>query len=197
MLLAGLAGLAAGVLAVGGAWLLSGPGGVDTRAVTLPEKAGEYVPIEQTDLHVKSELGKRSAERFRKQNERSSQQLSASHGGAGAAVRVYSDQEMEKLFTVLVYRVKSAHPRYVPHAEPADLGLAKAPQSAEEFGEVSCEVRNDPTPQGKTPAPDSVHTVSCSRTSDALTVEIQPNGQAGLEPQQVAALVDEVWKTVS
>lgn len=197
LLLAGLSGLVVGVLVVGGVWLLSGRDGVDTRAVTAPEKLGDYVLIDQTELHSRSPLGKRSAERFRAQNEGSSQLLSKSYGEAGAIVRVYSDQAMDKQFTVLVFRAKSAHPRYVPHVEPADLGLAKATYSAEEFGEVSCEVRNDPTPQGQTPAPDSAHTISCSRTNDALTVEIQPNGQAGLDPQHVAALVDEVWEAVS
>jgi hypothetical protein len=195
LILAGLVGLAVGVLAIGGVWLFTGTGTtVDKRPITAPPKVGEYVPFDQTKLNTTARP--EILARMKQQNERSSQRLSEDYGGAGAAVLLYSDQELQQQLTVMIYRAPSAHPLYVPYEDEAFIGLARPSRSAEEYGEVSCAVANDPTPAGQTPPPGSMHVNTCTRTSGQLTVEIRPNGPLADQPAKVAKLVDEVWAAV-
>jgi hypothetical protein len=199
LVVAGLVGLAVGTLVVGGAWLLSGSGSSassDSQPITMPDRIGEFVPFDQVELN-KSERAASSVTRIRSWNEQSSQRLSQSYGGTAAVVRLYADQALEDQLTVMVYRARSPYPQYVPYEDPAAMGLARPMNELQEFGDVSCSIRNDTTLAGGTPGPDSAHPVSCSRTNNALTVEIRPVGSAGQQPQQVAALVDEVWNAVS
>ncbi|TCO60464.1 hypothetical protein [Actinocrispum wychmicini] len=192
--LVGLAGLAVGALAVGAAWLVSGPDAVDRRPVRPPQRIGQYVPI-APGTSGSSGLPE-ALSQIKARNEHSSQLLSESHRGAGALVDLYVDQDIRQQLTVMIYRAPSPHPLYAPYEDAASQGLAKSSQTVEEFGQVSCVVHNDPTPAGQTPEPESAHAVTCSRTNATLTVEITPNGTATDVPSMVAALVDEAWSSV-
>jgi hypothetical protein len=194
---AGLAGLAVGALGVGGAWLASGSGAAtDTRAINAPDKVGKYILFDQVES-IKSPKAASLVTKVRSENEQSSRRLSQSFGGTAAVVQMYSDQELQQQLTLMIYRARSPHPQYVHYEDTQALGLARPYESEEEFGEVSCVVRNDITMAGTTPSPDSQHVTSCSRTGSALTVEIRPNVVLGNNPAEVAKLVDEVWNSVS
>lgn len=196
--MAGLVGLAVGALVVGGAWLVTGSSGsVDKLPIAAPERVGELVPFDQVERN-KSERAARTVTRIRSWDEQSSQRLSQSHDGTAALVRTYSDQELRQQVTVMIYRARSPHPQYVPYQDAKELSLAVPLDDLQQFGEVSCSVRNEPTPEGKSPGPKSAHTISCARTGDALTVELRPTGSdLAYEPRKVAGLVDELWNAVS
>jgi hypothetical protein len=194
--LVGLAGLVVGAVVVGGAWLVSGSGSTDTRAVKAPDAVGPFLPFDQIAVN-KSPQATRMVTRTLTTNDQNSQRLSQSHGGAGAVVRLYSDQDLQQQLTLMIYRAPSAHPQFVEYQDTKILGLARPTQEAQEFGEVSCVVRNDPTAAGDTPSSRSAHAVSCSRTSADLTVEILPGGDLVDQPRQIARMVDEVWNSVS
>ncbi len=197
LIVAGLAGLTIGVLAVGGAWLLSGSGTLtDSQPITAPDRIGAFVPFEQVELN-KSPRAANNVTRIQSWNEQSSQRLSRSHGGTAAVVRTYADETLKSQLTVMIFRASSPHPQYVPYEDPAELGVERPLNELQEFGQVSCSIRNNTTRAGKAPEPDSVNTISCARTGGALTVEIRPSGDVRHEPQQVAAMVDQVWDTVS
>jgi hypothetical protein len=72
-----------------------------------------------------------------------------------------------------------------------------AAEEVRDFGAVSCTVRNDTTVRGQTPAPDSAHTGSCSRTEGEMTVEIRPAGDIAHQPDRVADLVNQLWTTAT
>jgi hypothetical protein len=196
LVLAALAGLAVGALAIGGVWLGSGTGTpISKRPVVAPPKIGELVSIDR--LKLPDTVRPDAVARTKDANERSSQRLSEAHGGAGAVVQVYTDQDLGLQVTLMIYRAPSAHPLYVPFQDPQYIGMAKPSQTAEEFGEVSCVVRNDPTPAGQTPAPHSAHVDTCARTGALLTVEIHPVGDLADDPPRVAALVNSAWNAVA
>jgi hypothetical protein len=196
LVLAGLAGLAMGALAIGGVWLGSGTGTpISKQAIVAPKKIGELVSIDLVKLPASARPD--LVARVKDQNRRSSQRLSQAHGGAGALVQVYSDGTLGQQVTLMIYRAPSAHPLYVPYEDNSYLGLAKPSQSAEELGEVSCLVRNDPVPAGQAQPRGSEHVQMCSRTDSLLTVEIHPNGNLADSPLQVAALVNSAWNAVA
>jgi hypothetical protein len=193
----GLAGLAVGAVVVGGAWLLNGSGTpVDASQISAPGRIGEFVPFEEVELN-KSPRAASSVTRVQSWNEQSSRRLSRSHGGTAAVVRTYAERNLESQLTVMIYRARSSHPQYVPYEDPAELGLAAPLNELQEFGQVSCTIRNNSTRVGTTPDSRSANAVSCARTGDALTVEIRPSGDVRHQPRQVAEMVDEVWNAVS
>jgi hypothetical protein len=196
LILAGLAGLAVGVLAIGGVWLGSGTGTpISKQPVVAPPKMGELVSIDRIKLPATAPPD--AVARTKDTNARSSQRLSEAHGGAGAAVQIYVDQDLSLQVTLMIYRAPSAHPLYVPYQDPQYIGMAKPSQTAEEFGDVSCVVGNDLTPAGQTPSPHSAHVDTCTRTGALLTVEIHPVGDLADDPQHVAALVNSAWNAVA
>lgn len=196
LVVAGLAGLAVGVLAVGGAWLATANfPGVDTREITLPDRIGDYLPLDQVEPYKAPHAAEVTA-RFIEEWKKSSQRLSQSHGGAAAIVRVYSDQEAERQLEVRVFRARSPYPQYVPYVDATAIGMAEPTEVEAVYDQVSCKISNPPTPAGQTPPPDASRTVSCLRTSDTLTVEIIPGGQADERPRRVAAMVDQIWRAV-
>jgi hypothetical protein len=194
-ILYGLAGLAVGALAVGGAWLASGSGGQDSRPIAAPDKVGGLVPYDKVEVNQKP-MAKPVVDRTLKAMQESARRLSESHGGAGALYAQYADNKFEKQIVVMAYRDRSADPLFVPYVNPDDLGLAKPQQTVERYGSVSCLVINQATRQGETPPPGSARAASCSRSSGSLTVQINPSGDMG-DPAEVAKLVDEVWASVS
>jgi hypothetical protein len=196
LILAGLAGLAVGVLAIGGVWLGSGTGTpISKQPVVAPPKIGELVAIDR--LKLPDTVRPEAIARTKDANQRSSQRLSEAHGGAGAAVQMYTDQDLSVQVTLMIYRAPSAHPLYVPYEDAQEVGMLKPAETAEEYGDVSCVVRNDPTAIGQTPSAHSAHVETCARTSALLTVEIHPAGDVADDPAQVAALVNSAWNAVA
>jgi hypothetical protein len=192
--LVGLAGLAVGALSVGAVWLTNAPVAADKRPVAAPTHIGAYVPLFQAKLDP--DLRTDLIARMRDDNKRSSELLSQAHGGAGAVVELYSSQDVRKQFTLMVYRGPSPHPLYAPYQDTTMLGYVKPMRSVDEFGEVSCLVDNELTPLGQVPAPDSAHARQCTRTNGLLTVEIEPSGDLGDNPAEIADLVDKAWDQV-
>ncbi len=81
--------------------------------------------------------------------------------------------------------------------DAARLGLAVSPHEVRTIGRVACELRNDPTPAGQTPAQGTAHVVACTRTARDLTVTIDgPSGDLGTQPSVVAALVEIAFSAV-
>jgi hypothetical protein len=198
LVLTGVGGLALGALVVGGLWLESGSGGVPvgTESITFPVKIAEYVPFDQVALNQTARAAD-NVSRVESWDEQSSRRLSKSNNGAAALVRTYADKDLKNQISVLAYRAPTASPQFVPYQDAATLGLVHAPDEVEQFSDVSCMIHNDPTPAGNTPSPNSVHTTSCIRTGDSLTVEIRPTGDISNEPQRVADLADEVWDSLA
>jgi hypothetical protein len=197
LVLAGLAGLAVGAVAVGGVWLLSGAGKViDKRAITAPATLGEYVQIDQIDLSKDPRVD-RTVDRTRRLMRENTRLLSEAHGGAGALWTSYMSRDFTTRVVVQAYRDLSEFPLFQPYEDTTYLGMAKPSQSVEQFGDVSCLVNNDPTPEGRAPAPDSVHVVRCARASDVLTVEITDVVGDFEPPEKLARFVDDVWAAVS
>ncbi len=195
---AGVIGLVVGALIVGGLWLESGGGGsnrADPKSVTLPSRIAEFVPFDQVDLN-KSTAGQANVTRVKSWDDQSSKRLSKSNGGAGAIVRAYADKDLRNQISVLAVRAAAENPQFVQYQDPNTLGLVHAPEEEEQFSEVSCVIHNDPTPAGQAPTLNSVHTTSCLRTNDVLTVEIRPTGDISNEPQRVSDLVNEVWDSL-
>lgn len=192
--LVGLAGLAVGAVTVGAAWLVTGVGVVDRRPITAPRQIGSYVPV--TQAMAGSSTFPDTLARIQERNKRSSELLSQSHGGAGALVELYSDLDIRHQLTVMIYRAESPHPLYAPYEDDSSNGLAKPTLTIEEYGQVSCVVRNDATPAGRPPGPNSAHAVECARTNALLTVDIQPQGTTADAPDRIAALVDKAWSLI-
>jgi hypothetical protein len=196
LVLAGLAGLAVGAVVVGGIWLSNGTGRtVDTRPITAPAKVGDFVQFDQLDL-LKKPTSASQADRDRQRMQESTKLLSQSHGGAGALFAHYATQELETQVIVQIYRDRSPFPLFVPYIEPSEIGSTLT-QTAEQFGEVSCIVVNDPSAsKASSQIKGAKYAPRCSRSSDVLTVEVTPNGDLQ-EPAEVAKLVDEIWASVS
>jgi hypothetical protein len=196
LVLTGLGGLMAGTLIVGGAWFFSATGThADKNPINAPTRIGAFLRFDKVDV---TESGRPDIQRMvLAQNEKSSQRLSESHGGAAAFVQLYYGRDLRQQLNVQVYRDESAHPLFAPYEDNQRLRLAKPSQSAEEYGEVSCLVRNDPVPAGQTPGRGTTHTTVCSRTDTALTVEIRPTGGLADEPAEIAFLVDEFWDAIT
>lgn len=196
LVVAGLAGLAVGALTVGGAWLATGPfAGVDTREITMPNRIGEYMPLDQVEIYKRPHAAQMLG-RIRAEWENSSQRLSQSYGGVAAVVRLYSDDKAEQQMEVRVFRAPSPYPQFVPYVDAKAIGLAEPTEVAVTYGDVSCKVSNAPTPAGRETSPGASRTISCLRTNDKLTVEIIPSGQVDERARTVAALVDQVWNSL-
>ncbi|WP_460529323.1 hypothetical protein [Flindersiella endophytica] len=200
-LLAGLVGLVLGGLIVGAAWLATAgrAGDLDGSSddVALPAKVGSYTRFADAKLNQQPNA-KDTVKRINTWNAESAKRLSASYGGAAAAVETYSDDTYENAFTVYVVRATSPFPVFVRYEDPKVTQLARPQNEERRFGEVSCQVVNDPTQRGQRPGPESAHVIDCRRSLPGLTVDIVgPIGDVGTQPDRIAGLVDEVWSQVS
>jgi hypothetical protein len=200
-LLAGLVGLVVGGLIVGAAWLATAGQGGDfdgsTAEVALPAKVGSYPRFADAKIN-EQENAKATVERTKKWNAESAKRLSTSYAGAAAAVETYSDDTYQNSFTVYVVRATSPFPVFVRYEDPKVLQVVRPPNEERRYGEVSCQVVNEPTAKGGKPGPESAHVVDCRRTEQGLTVDIvAATGDLGTRPDQVASLVDDVWSQVS
>ncbi len=194
--MAGLGGLATAGVIVGGAWVLNATGTyIDKQPIDPPARVGAYLRYDKLDVRASGRPD--IQQKILEQNAKSSELLSQAHGGAAAVVQLYAGRDLRQQLSVQIYRAPSAHPLYVPYEDYQRYRLAKPTQSAEEFGEVSCVVRNDPTPAGQPPGPNGTHTSLCSRTNKALTVEVRPIGDLADQPDDVAALVDSLWNAIT
>lgn len=193
-----LVGLLLGSALVGGAWLLAGrDGGPSAEALTLPATLAGYLANADHPLG-REEPGQVVTERVERWSARSVERLSAAHEGAAAAVERYADEGYETQFSLMVVRNRAPDPLFVPFVDAADLRLARPPVELVEVGEVSCEVRNDPTIEGSEPSPDSVHVVQCQRSGPQLTVIVRDVvGDLGNDPSAVSQLVDLAWDVLS
>lgn len=188
---AAVVGLVVGAAVTSGAWLLFGGGGAiggSSAAVSAPARLGDYYRF--PDVPGQGDDFQRSVDRQVKWDQESSTRLSASRDGAGAVVQQYADEDLDSMFALEVVRSPSPSPQYVRYTDPEALGMDKPLEGMEEFGSVSCLVRNDPSGQ--------THVLNCQRTSDDLTVTVSlPNGDLGENPKAVAELVDEAWSQLS
>src|SRR2546423_802416 len=191
MLVAGIVGLVVGVVVVGVVWLASGSSSgvtVGNRAIRLPESVGEFVPFAEVQLN-QSGPGAENAPRIASWDNQSALRLSKATSGAASIVQSYADNDLRNQLSVLAYRAQSSpNPPFVPYQDANTLGLARPPEEMDQFSNVSCVLRNDPTQVGSAANTNTVHTTFCVRTGPQLTVEIRPTGDISNEPQRVAQL---------
>ena len=201
-MVAAVVGALLGAAVVGVLWLALGgdddgedAAAADTTPLAAPTALGGYVPAGGAPA-LQNENGQRQIERISRLNQRTAQQLSEAFGGAGAVAATYVDDELLTFVPLVAVRAQSPQP-WVPYQDPADLHLARAPQEVLRFGDVSCVVQNQPTPEGQEPAEDAVITTSCVRTGPGLTVQVlYPGPDLGHQPARVAQLVDEAWASL-
>jgi hypothetical protein len=160
-------------------------------SLVAPAKLGPYVPIAKAPL-MQSALGKKNARADALETALSTVLLSRSHGGKDALVAAYASNNLDFIFTLLAVRARTPQP-WEPYSVASDLDLARPPREARAVGDAWCEIENDPTPVGKTPAADSVHVLSCRRSAADLTVAVFLPGPS-TDPAAFVALVDEAWK---
>lgn len=197
-LVAGIAGLVVGAVAVGIPWLLSGTSsasafGADKAPLKAPPSIAGF-----TQLQHHPKFNAASLKVHNDSDPQSAKNLSAAYGGAAVVVQPYADADVANFITLEAVRAQSPLP-YVPYVDAQDLGLAKPDQEIETFGKVSCLVATSASVAGQPVSPDNIYTVSCERTSAHLTVRLRFGGSTDLthSPQQAAALVDTAWNLVS
>ena len=182
----GVAGLLVGAAVASGFWLLFGNDGPSSSAVSAPERIGDYYRFGDVPELSSGENQQKTVNRQERYDRESSTRLSRAHGGAGAVVQRYSNEDLDVMFTLQVVRAPSPSP-FVPFTDAKDLGLDKPMEEVVEYGSVACAVRNSP---GQPPI-----AVNCQRSNDDLTVSItHVNGE--IDPEDVAGLVDEAWSGV-
>ncbi|GAA2682424.1 hypothetical protein [Streptomyces lunalinharesii] len=203
----GLAGLVVGAAAVGATWLTladgddaggSGVGRTSTSTVTLPAAVGAFVEFQGAAHRSGNRGADQTARRIATSDAQSTSLLSRAYGGAGAAVRTYAQPaDLSVTFMVGVVRGGSPAP-FVPYQDAAALGLVRPMREVRTVGGVACVLVNQPTPAGQTPRPDSVTVDHCQRTKEGLTVTVgNISGDLHNSPDQVAALVEDVWSDVT
>jgi hypothetical protein len=186
-LVAGIVGLAVGAAVVGGAWLLFGNDGASSSPISAPDRLSEFASHGAAEVYD-GDRGQELVDRLEEWDGRSSERLSATHDGAGAVVRSYTDGNAESTFLLEAVRAGVPATPFVPYSDPEVLGLERPIEEVREFGAVTCLMRNDP---GRS------HVVSCQRTSDDLTVAISHvNGDLGGDPEEVAKLVETAWDEI-
>jgi hypothetical protein len=198
-LAAALLGLAVGAALVAGAFLIfDGGGSGSDEPISAPDRIGDYSRFADIEIN-KKDAARKTVDRITNWNKQSSERLSTTYGGSGAAIEVYADDSIKSQFTLQLVRASAPFPPFVPYSNPADLGLAKPEQELVEFGDVACVVRNGTTPAGRQPNPDDTFVILCLRTSSSLTVQITSVTGDNLrsDPRKVADLVNDAWTKVS
>jgi hypothetical protein len=176
----------------------SGTSGTSAASITLPKTLGSYVRFADVKLNHSSRAAK-SVANEKNSDAKTASALSAAYDGAGAAVQVYADQKLAT--TVAAWAVRGPTPRpVVAYVDAKYLGLAQSPHEIKKVGSSYCSISTiEQTPAGQTPPPSATHTDYCQRSSDSLTVTVYAYGDSTLaqHPDQVAALVDQVWLSIS
>ena len=191
-------GLVVGALIVGVLWLTVGSsgGGVggSSSPVAAPAKVGEYQRFADIPGN-KSGPGRATADRFTSWNSQTAQRISAAYNGAAASVETYAKSDLSVIFSVQVVRA-NAPALFVPYQDPKALGLAEPDQDVKTFGKVQCIVHTQQR-AAENPGPSQVIGTDCQRTGGGLTVRIPTTGGGlGEHPDQVAAVVDEVFNSI-
>ena len=175
----------------------SGTGGTSTTSIALPKTLGRYVRFEDAKLSHSSRAAKAVANE-KTSDAKTASALSAAHDGAGAAVQTYTDQQL--LTTVAAWAVRGPTPRpVVAYVDAKYLGVALPPHQIKKVGSSYCSISTtQQTPAGQKPPADALHTDYCQRSSGSLTVIVYAySGGLSQHPDQVAALVDQVWSSIS
>ena len=191
-------GLVVGALVVGVLWLTIGGSddGVagSSAPVTAPAKVGQYQRFADVPGNA-SGPGKTTAERTSAWDSQTAQRISAAYDGAAATVQTYATADLSVIFQVQVVRA-NAPGLYVPYQDPKTLGLAEPEQDVKTFGAVQCIVHVQPR-AAESQAPTQVVATDCQRSGGGLTVRIPAaGGTIGEHPDQVAAVVDEVFTAI-
>jgi hypothetical protein len=183
------AGLVAGAVAVSDA--------ATSASFTPPKKLGAYIRFGDVKLS-KTGLGLKQAKRHAAWDRKTAAAASAAYSGAAAVSEDYSNEGFTD-FALLV-AVRAPSPKlYVPYSDPAVLGVVKPFSEVRTYGDVQCQVQNDPTVAGKKPTPESVHVVLCQRSGPHLTVQIRnvSGDHLGFRPDTVAQMVDQAFSALS
>lgn len=194
----GVAGLVVGALLAGIPLALmsdSGGGGLGAShsGLSAPDALSAYTPMVKNSK-ANGDLIKRVTET----ETVSAKRLSDAYGGAGAVVRQYTDDGLANSFQLEAVRAQSPKLFYF-YVNPTYLGTVKPDQDVETYGDVSCLVHYQVTPQGQQVQPDQVFVVSCERTSAHLTVRLRMLSGEDLwhSPKDLAALTDKAWAALS
>jgi hypothetical protein len=189
-------GLVVGALVVGVLWLTVGSSedGGSSGPIAVPAKVGDYQRFADIPGNA-SGPGKATAERTSAWNRQTAQRISAAYDGAAATVETYARPDLQVIFTVQVVRANSSG-LYVPYQDAKTLGLAEPDQDVKTFGKVQCIVHVQPK-AAENEGPTQVVGTDCQRTGGGLTVRIPTaGGDLGEHPDQVAAVVDEVFTAI-
>jgi hypothetical protein len=190
VVLTAVAGLLAGALLVGGAWLLFGNDGASSSPIAAPERLDDYVRFADAKLNREKPEGRKIAKRQADWDQRSSARLSESHQGAGAVVQLFTDPGLRNFVTLEAYRAPVAFPPYVPYSDPEVLGFDKPSEEVRTIDNVACTLRND--------APGQSIVTMCVRSDDGLTVQLTHiSGDLNQDPAAVARLVSAAWDELS
>ncbi|MFF0627998.1 hypothetical protein [Streptomyces sp. NPDC004296] len=203
----GLAGLVIGAAAVGVAWLSladgasspagGGPGRTSTAELPLPTTLGKFVGFQEAVRRSAGRGAGQASQRTVKSDGESTKSLSAAYGGTAAAVRTYAQADLTTTIVVTAVRGWTPAP-FAVYEDPPALGVVRPLHEVRAVGEVSCAIVNQVTPTGQTPRPDSVNVDYCQRTRDGLTVTVRNvSGDLRNSPEQIAALVDDVWSDLA
>ncbi|MES4902693.1 MULTISPECIES: hypothetical protein [unclassified Streptomyces] len=196
-------GLVVGLAAVGIPVLLSDDdgggfgGGGSGGELSAPAKLDGLRPFADIQRASGAPKAKEMADGIAREERKSGERLSEAYGGAAAVVKQYADEDVETTVTLIAVRSRSPKP-YVPYEDRKRLALAVPPDELKVFGDVSCVLYNQPTPEGSKPTAESVHVTLCQRTGDGLTVQIRPGGSGvANQPEKVASLVEKAWAELS
>jgi hypothetical protein len=198
VVVSGIAGLAIGALVVGLVWLTIGGSAekdVSSAPIVAPAKAGEYqrfadVPVNQQPA------AKTAVENQTNADKESAKLLSASYHGATATVETYASADLD--VRIPVYIVRASSPElFTPYTDTKVLQIKAPEHELKKFGDVTCIVQNSFTGNASPDQP-TVWASECQRTSATLTVHIPGmSNPLGKQPEQVAAVVDEVFNAVA
>lgn len=169
---------------------------VDSRPLTLPDRAGPYVTLTQAATGFPNATRAGGLLETTATSERlTSEQVRLAYGGADVTALTYSMRNLED--PALAYAVRAPSPLLVavPAQDPDVLGVGAPINEVVTFGDVRCLVDNGVVPAGKDPDPAEVRVQQCQRTGPGLTVVILPTGQP--TPAQVASAVDGIWRSIA
>jgi hypothetical protein len=191
-------GLVIGALVVGLLWLTVGDSddgvGGSSTPVTAPAKLGDYQRFADVPGNT-SGPGKAAADRTTAWDRQTAQRISDAYHGAAATVQTYTTADLRVIFSVQIVRADSPG-LFVPFQDPKTLGLAAPNQDVKTFGAVQCVVHIQ-SQAAENPGPIQVVGTDCQRTGGGLTVRIPTaGGDLGEHPDQVAAVVDEVFTAI-
>jgi hypothetical protein len=168
---------------------------IGSAPITLPAKVGDYRL--QKDIKIASDtkgLEAKNAAAQQREADQNATRLSKLHRGAATAVTTYATADLRAFATITAIRTR-LDPLYVYQENPARVGLVQPEEEAASFGDVSCIVHNQPTPEGGTPDPTQSLAEVCQRSGTKLTVQVR--GAVGVKPAQTAALTDQVFDALN